>query len=349
MNAENILNALNDISDRRILDTEAPIRPRRAVRSLAVIAAVLALCIALTIPAAAYTDAGYTILYDISPAVAQALKPVNESCEANGIRMTVDSAVIENNTAYIRIAMTDLEGDLFDKSIDLDDSYEIRRSFDAAGTCSKEGYDEATHTATFLIQLSPMASVVTGRDGALSSETTPTLSGGKTTFSVGHICGFNSIWEKPVEGVDLAAAQGAPETFAKEQYEYDRETDKTYLVSYDCLTPGVPVEICPGAAITGIGWVDGKLHVQVRLDGGASGVVYLTDSPGVPMDESDPVWESARPMFFGQDLGEDDGHRYDEYIFDVTPAEAEALTLQGWFYIMSEPVEGPWEVTFRLE
>ena len=80
MNAEHILDALGDVRDAYIADAAAPVpRRRRPVRRLGVLAAALALCLALAIPAAAYTDTGYAILYALSPAAAQALKPVNES------------------------------------------------------------------------------------------------------------------------------------------------------------------------------------------------------------------------------------------------------------------------------
>lgn len=357
MNAEHILNALGDVKDGYIADAAAPIPRRRTMRWAGMMAAVLALCLALTVPAAAYTDTGYAILYALSPAAAQALKPVNESCEANGVRMTVDSAVIENNTAYIRINMTDLEGDLFDGTIDLYDSYSINRGFDAAGTCVKEGYDEDTHTATYLVLLAPM-------DG---SDIEP----GKVTFTVGEFCGHTEIWEQPIEGIDLTAVGEATKTVEREgwlsstggQQLEEQETAESgswhfstdpQAVSnrmFNCLIPSEPIEVCLGAAITGIGWIDGMLHIQVcrpdYLDTRTSGVVYLTDTPGQPMDYNTPpaYGEYARVSFYSEDQRDS----YEEYIFDVTPDEAASLTLQGWFQLLSEPVEGPWQVTFKLQ
>ncbi len=327
MNADYILDVLGDVSDAWIADAEAPIRRRRPVRWIAVLAAVLALTVAMAATAAAYTDAGHAILYALSPAAAQALKPVNESCEKNGVRMTVDSAVIENNTAYIRIDMTDLAGDLFDGSIDLNDSYSVDRGFDCAGSCTKEGYDEATRTVTYLVQLAPM-------DGTV-------LKPGKVTFRVREFSGHSEQWEQVIDNVDLTAADPAPETLSNTDLQalYGRQGPP---LEQDCLAPGEPTEICPGAAVTGLGWVDGKLRVQIREQLSAelntTGFVWLTDEDDARLDTDYEVFFDQANQF-----------RYDNYDFDVTPEEAGSFKLAGFFHTLRDPIDGPWEVTFKLQ
>ena len=327
MNAENILGALGDVSDAWITDAEAPVRRRRPVRWMAVLAAVLVLTVALAATAAAYTDAGHAILYALSPAVAQALKPVNGSCEKNGVRMTVDSAVIENNTAYIRIDMTDLEGDLFDGSVDLYDSYSVDRAFDCVGHCTKEGYDEATHTVTYLIQLAPMDDTI--------------LKPGKVTFRVGELRGHAEQWEQVIDNVDLTCADPAPETLSNADLKTLYGWQGVPL-EQDCLAPGEPTEICPGAAVTGLGWVDGKLRVQIREQLSAelntTGFVWLAD-------EDDARLDTDYEIFFDQA----NQFRYDNYDFDITPEEAGSFKLAGFFHILRDPIDGPWEVTFKLQ
>ena len=332
---EHILDALGDVRDDYVADAAVvPVPRRRSVRWLGIMAAVLALCLALAIPAAAYTDAGYAMLYALSPAMAQALKPVNESCEANGVRMTVDSAVIEDNAAYIRIALTDLEGDLFDGSIDLCDSYDIKKGFDASvvgGTCALEDYDEDTRTAVFLTQLAPL-------DGTV-------IRPGKVTFSLGEFSGHSTLRDAPVRGVDLSAVGEAADTVSMEASFFNTDAELSDGLTIDCLPLGETVtEICPGAEVTGLGWIDGMLHVQIRTGPYTSGIVYLTDAPEDGMDEGD-VFDWARSPQYALD------HRTicEDFIFDITPAEAETLTLCGWFVTLSDPVQGPWEVTFPLE
>lgn len=334
MNHENILHALNDVRDSFIEDADMPVRRRHTARWISVLAAALALCVVLAVTAAAYTDVGYAILYDFSPAAAQALKPVNESCEANGVRLEVTDAGIDGGSAWFRIAMTDLEGDLFDGSIDLCDSYHINRFFDSAGTCCRESYDEDTHTATFLAQLSTM-------DGSA-------IKPGKVTFAVREFSGHTEIWDRPIAGVDLTTVEEAAETVRREGFAMNIDSGELYHPEIDCLIPSEePLEICPGAAITGIGWVDGQLHVQTRNKMfSASGIVYLTDTPEKSMNP-DCILDAVRANFYGED--QSDGYAYEEFIFDVTPEQARSLTLKGHFYLMDEPTEGPWEVTFKLK
>ncbi len=334
MNAEQILDALGDVKDSYIADAEKPVR-RRTVRWAGMMAAVLALALALAIPAAACTDTGYAILYALSPAAAQALKPVNESCEASGVRMTVDSAVIQDNAAYIRIALTDLEGDLFDGTIDLCDSYDIKKGFDASvvgGTCALESYDEDTRTAVFLTQLAPL-------DGTV-------IQTGKVTFRLREFSGHATQQDGPIRGVDLADVGEAADTVSMEASFFNFNADKEQFTdrTINCLPLGEPItEICPGAEVTGLGWIDGMLHVQVRTGQGTRGIVYLADTPEDGMDESD-IFNWAR----SPSTVEDHGTCWEDFIFDITPDEAAALTLCGWFVMQSEPVRGPWEVTFRL-
>ena len=338
MNAENILSALTDVREGFIADADAPARKGRPIiRRIAVLAAALVLCVALAVTAAAYTDVGYAILYDFSPAVAQALKPVNESCEANGVRMTVTDAGIDGGNAWFRIAMTDLEGDLFDGSIDLCESYDVKKGFDASvvgGSSELEDYDEDTRTAVFLTQLAPL-------DGTV-------IRPGKVTFRVREFSGHTENWDGVVDSVDLTALPEADQTVKREGFAMNMDTGLLEHPQLNCLVPGDPVEICPGATVTGAAWVDGKLHIQTRAKMfSASGIVYLTPAPEDGMEATGAILDAIRANFY--DGSGEDGYAYEEFIFDVTPDQAKNLTLKGRFHLMDEPTEGPWEVTFRLE
>ncbi len=336
MNAENILNALNDIPDRRVRDAEAPVRPRRAVRPLAAIAAVLVLCLVLTVPAAAYTDTGYAILYDFSPTVAQALKPVNESCEANGVRMTVDSAVIENGVGLVKLSLQDLEGGRLDGTTDLFDSYSLRYPhsfFDCSGGCEALGYDDETHTVSFLIQLAHL-------DGKM-------LRPGKVTLEVRELLSHKQETDGPLDldlrqaetdpnlqtGPRFRGAGGGEEGSFPEDYE-----DRAYLV------PGDPLyTVGDGAAVTAMGWIDGRLHIQLHYEDIITrddhGYLYLTDASGGQKGYTYSVsfWD------------EEETGSYEDYVFDLSPDEASRYALNGHFWLGADRVEGPWEVTFRLE
>ncbi len=335
MNAENILNALNDVPDRYILDAQAPVRhPRRTLRRLAAVAAVLALCLALAVPAAAYTDAGYSILYDISPTVAQALKPVNESCEKNGVRMTVDSAVIENGVGLVKLSMQDLEGGLLDGATDLFDSYSLRYPlsfFDCSGGCESLGFDDETRTASFLIQLAHL-------DGN-------PLRSGKVTLAVRELLSHKQQIERPLD-LDLAQAETDPivqtgphfRGAGGDEGSLENFEDRAYLV------PGEPLyTVGDGAAVTAMGWIDGQLHIQLHYEDihtrDNHGYLYLTDANG------GETYDTYSVSFWD----EEETGSYEDYVFDISPTEASRYVLNGCFWLGADRVEGPWEVTFRLQ
>ena len=149
MKTEILSSAIEHIDDPFITEA-ANYRPHPAVRSAATFrrlialtaAAVLCHCAALPALAAADVDGAYLLLYAISPALAQQMKPLNLSCEDNGIRMDVLSADVsddfpiaanlDSDTAHICIALTDLTGERIDATTDLFDSYFIRSPFDSA-------------------------------------------------------------------------------------------------------------------------------------------------------------------------------------------------------------------------
>ena len=100
--------------------------------------------------------------------------------------------------------------------------------------------------------------------------------------------------------------------------------------------------------ITGLGYVDGKLHIQLytperhTLDFHAS--LYLTN------DEGTVIYGSAvyRGGYSGDPV-QDREADYIDYVFDVPKEELSKYTLQGDFYGYQIRVDGNWSITFPLE
>lgn len=97
-----------------------------------------------------------------------------------------------------------------------------------------------------------------------------------------------------------------------------------------------------GAENTACEAVDGKLRVQIREQLSAelntTGFVWLAD-------EDDARLDTDYEIFFDQA----NQFRYDNYDFDITPEEAGSFKLAGFFHILRDPIDGPWEVTFKLQ
>lgn len=301
-------------------------------------AAALIVCAVLSAPAlAGAVPVVYDALYAISPATAQFFKPVQLSCEDNGIRMEVTAAYIHDNTAEIYVTMQDMTGNRFDETIDLFDSYDINLPFDSAGTCRMTACDEETQTATFLIMIELM-------DGQR-------IEGEKMTFSIGRLLMDKQTWIGKIEDADLTAAEETPETHkthlvgigGREIADRYRSVERREGVLV--MTPGEalarPTE---GVSVTAMGYVDDELRIQVRYEQpnrtDNHGSVYLVKRQTGEIVEcygglsfltegQDRCTEEIFPFIAREDLGE-----YDLY---------------GSFTTSAGAIEGDWEITFPLE
>ncbi len=335
MNRDLLTDAMDGVRDEYIAEAamppaKKPVRLRRAV----VIALAAALCLMLALPALAANDASYELMYALAPALAQRLKPVQLSCEDGGIEMEIVAAAAEGDTAEAYIALRDLTGNRIDETTDLFDSWSFHTPFDSSGTCELESYDEATRTALFYVRMSTMS----GED--IRPED------GKITFSVRRFLSH----KKAAEGVDLSpvisAMPDTPETQTEMQLRGGGGPGNGFSETLiPCLVPADEPLLIPadGAAVTGAGYVDGRLHIQVYyediLHTDNHGFVYYIGADGetVYSDLSLSLWDEAQTG------------SYEEYIFDL-PAEAlDNVAFYGDFYTCCHLTEGNWQVTFPLE
>ena len=332
MNRDTLSQALGEISDRHIDAAAIPTRRRHPLRRIILIAAAAVLCIALALPVMAASDAGYELLYTVMPAVAQRLKPVQLSCEDNGIVMEVVSASVEGDTAEAYIALRDLTGDRVDDTTDLFDSWYFHTPFDSMGTCRFESYDESTGTALFYVFMQTMD----GEDIRADDD--------KITFSAGKFLSR----KQDLEGVELPGvlencsiepktAQRWPRGWSGLDYVLS-EGDPLFLVSLDAPLC-VPAD---GVAVTAAGYVNGKLHIQVRYEDilrtDNHGFLYLLDADG-----------TETQCLYSESFFADDGvSSYEDYVFDVPVEVLGQYTLHGDFRTCACLTEGRWQVTFTL-
>lgn len=306
---------------------------------LTAIAAVICISILFAIPAVgANTPITYDILYAVAPQTAQFFRSVNMSCVDNGIEMSVIATYIHENTAEIYIQMRDLEGDRIDETTDLFDSYDINRPFDGYGHCEKVSYDENEKAVTFLI------TVTETENEKIRSK--------KMTFSVDKFLSHKNSEKLTLSELDLSTADRNPKMkknvevvgisgkYMKE-YEKYNFTGMENIPVLDIETPMLsPVN---GIDIMGIGYIDGKLHLQIRhkdvrtTDNHA--IIQLTDKSGNPLE-----CESSLTFF-----GEKRKDHYYEYVYEVPYEDLGNYTLSGEFITCDTLIEGKWKVTFPLE
>ena len=340
MRGNELLSKMDLIDSEYILAADRKSVPKRnRLKKWYAIAACLCLLFCLAVPAmAASLPAFYDMLYAVSPATAQFFKPVQLSCEDNGIRMEVSAVYIHENTAEIYISMQDLEGTKFDETIDLFDSYRINTPFDCTSHCILSDYDPDTHTAEFLI--------------TIEQWNAQKITGDKLTFSLREILSNKKTYEGIINDVNLSDIQ----LNNTSQSVYPRGIDGLEFIEkyedsadQDLLTVLKPSgSICSpvdGVTLTGIGYIDGYLHIQVCYKD-----ILKTDNHGtialISKETGETISDDGSVAFF-DNTGE---NSYEDYIFTEIPAETLGeYDLYGEFITSSGPIEGTWSVTFPLE
>lgn len=305
--------------------------PLRRLAAMAAAAAVL-----LATPAlAARTEPGYQLLYAVSPAAAQFLQPVRQSCTDNGVTMEVAAVRIQDDTAEAYIT---LSGESVDAGCDLFDSYDFHLPFDQSGHCAYIGYDEETRTAAFLCTVKTL-------------DSSPIPTGGKMSFSLG--CFLTGKTEQlgveiPLTLTDCGGGIMSPdaEGFSLTGGSLSDEWTWEQLEDARVLVPG-PTLAAPaeGLTVTAAGYVNGLFHVQLcRGDASRTdnhGWLRLTDGDGNITQPLYLAYFTAAP---------NTPHRqdYQEFVFEISPETLAECTLLGDFSTSSARVDGPWRVTFPL-
>lgn len=336
---------ISNIDDKYICETNDYIKKRnkisyKLIRRLGNVAACFGIIFVLSISSLSIATAAgvmpaYDILYSLYPEVALKLSPVNISCEDNGIKMEVESVYVHDDTAEIYISMQDLTSDRIDETTDLFDSYDIHTPRDSVGTCSLIDYDENSKTATFLVYV--------------QQQNNEKIQGGKMTFSVSEFLSGKEQVEKELSEISLenVTAPSEIQTQVDIRGWSGRDQDDNFINSISgYLLPNEEQSVSPvtGAAITALGFIDNKLHIQVHyediLNTDNHGYIYLKDSSGNPIEcrVNTAFWD------------EDKTSSYEEYIFDIGENDdLSELSVWGYFVSCKPATTGNWEVTFPIE
>ena len=339
MDSNHILNAMGAIDDNAILDAKSYQRPKshRWLRWGAW-AACICLVISLSIPTmAAKIPSFYNVIYEISPATAQFFKPVQRSCESQGIQMEVVASYIHEDTAEIYVSLQDLEGDRLSESTDLFDSYSIHTPFDCTSNCTLVSYDPNTKTATFLITIEQWGNV--------------DIVGDKLTFSVRELLGQNEEHKGTINDVDLGHITLSTSTQAVssrgmsgDEYVAENEYADSSTGVVVLKSNGRIASPTGGVALTGIGYIDGKLHVQVYYED-----ILKTDNHGFIKLINKNTGESIDCYGSVSFFDEEQRGSYTDYVFTNIPMETLGeYELYGEFVTSSGSIEGDWSITFPL-
>lgn len=312
-------------------------RPRRRVRlrpAAVAAAAVLLLALGTTAMASGIFD------HDIPSAIAQSLEPVQLSSTSQGITMAVQSAVVEDGifTAYITME-DEQEGGRLAQGVDFYDSYRIHtpyRSEVVTSGCQPLGYDEKSGSYGFLVRIQ-------AKDG---NGRTLDFSGDKFTFSVRQLLLGQTKGQAVSLRPDWSGVPLSPAGTARYILGGSGEDFKTYggwTSGGEALvlqSGGWELPVMEGVSVSAAGFMGEQFHLQLRFDGGGPddhGWVKLLTPEGreIPC----PVSLSFR---------DEDGTKYNELVYDVSPEDLPGCTIAGEFTTGGCLLDGNWKVTFSL-
>ena len=318
-------------------------RPKARIRTALVVAVSLVLLIGATTALAAFNDDVNQLLYQIWPRAALALKPVNLVSESKGIRMEVVSASLCGSESIVTLTMQDLEGDRIDETMDLFDSAILQLPYDGAGTCIQTGYDPDTKTASFAVYMD------------FNMDNRPVESD-KVTFSVSSFLSHKQthiVDLTPLVAGKIAEADSMPVPAIRgwsgspKDGKRDAAAEKARQIRVLDVKDSLEIPVVEGVTLTGVGIIDGALHVQVRYTDihhtDNHGFVTLADADGRPYDESYMDQEIGTVSWYGENYDS-----WEEYIFDQYPEDLSKIVLMGEFVTASPAIEGDWRVTFPL-
>lgn len=277
---ENLNNILSGFQSKTGADAgyaPAPPRGRFIRRSTAALAAVAALLFSLTVAAvAADFDpvAAWRRLFEKETSI-----EVGEQVVSNGISMDVQSLYTDGDRAVIKMTLKDLEGGRLSDDVMILSKDDTQYAGDYFAYVETASYDEETDETTCIVKLNfnrqynedeilrfAVDSILTGvshtseyqsfdfdlYEAAMSSDLRPTSSADAWNAAAKA---------NPVPGIHLE------NTVRRGGVSFDPETLE--FEPLNCLpldTSAQGEKLCHWLSVTGVGYEDGVLHVQLRYD-----------------------------------------------------------------------------------
>ncbi len=275
------------------------------------------------------------------PEVTDSLRPLNLSCEKNGIRMELLYGGVTGDRSYLIYSLQDLEGIHPDREIEAEMKSTIGETEGNSLTVLLN-WDEAEHKGIYLFAqvytnpVEPEDRTVTARIGNILFRKTEEIDLNPILMKYG----------KEEEGIE---AEG-------EIFRAARESGVKVLDNSN------PLNIPLGKSdilLTGIGWIDGKLHVRVQNKGRENRVwgpdwyisdVEITATP-LNDDGSDPAnrydyGSAALPIEW---YDNDAGMVYQrEDILNCVPEDMARVQLTARVSIQESTLSDDWSVEFPL-
>ena len=273
------------------------------------------------------------------PGITKELKPVNLSCEKQGIRLAVSSVVMKENKSWFVFSLEDLEGSRIKQ--DTGSCFNMfnlngERNITASASWEYLYYDESKHKIAYAVCME--------YDGSYQSQDNDFIvqieAIGVSGKSQIDLLPFLKEYGNVTEGVEAPAE-------AVSIYDFVNRKDLKVL---DYKNP-LDVELGKDVYLAGIGWIDDQLHVQIydmQPYGLEIGQMY-TKPLNCSVNAFFPEQINNRPVLGDIVNLKNDLIRRDEYIFDVSPDETDNMVLYADMTEVLEVLRDNWEVRIPLE
>lgn len=288
--------------------------------------------------------------YDLT----EALKPLNLTAEKQDIRMDVRSALAKGKDLWVLYSVQDLTGK--------HDPRELNTYLNAVeNTFGSEGGGETTvllidddqHRITYCLHVT-FKQPIPANDRTVALRTDDLCILRTTDVDYADLAPLLEQYAVTTEGVtppelitnySVAAGYEVPPQLIR--------PDSLKILDYQNplnvdLLPGNPS--CEGIKLTGIGWIDGKLHVQlhsenshkVNIGGGERSSWYASGSDVLP-DSVCPRWNPVQWDENGDMWGD-----WAELVFDGTPETLKKYSSLITLYTVEEVLEDTWAFDFPI-
>ena len=301
------------------------------------------------------------MLYALWPEAARALRPLNLSDEQGGIRLDVISAELSDDHYLVTYSLTDLEGDRIDEKLVSCAKLDLFTQ-DCTGRTELLSCDPEKHCAVygsyFDYALVPGSPLPEGRDLMRLS-----VEGLERRESA-----VTDLWPL-MDGRDYTAeAVPVPaEYFSVQEFVYGGGWVQAAGAAPEVLNPenNLHIPLMGRIELSGIGWIDGKLHVQTHISDNQvkakakpydwyyylyNSYVYLCDREGGPVYEEFAGQQRENVAWVRWEDGDD---IWEERIFPVRQDEKGDYMLEAENEYMRAGVEDllqyEWAVSFPAD
>ena len=323
-----------------------PSRSRAPRRIFVVIAFALVLVLGMATALAAFNEDINQMLYQWWPEAALALRPVNLACEDQGIRLEVESAVIQGHEILVTYSLQDLKGDrIRDNAGASFITPELSASLGYTGDGIACGTDPETSKHFYAVRLK--------YDDEILSEN------GYYTFSTTKLdCGAEQIACADLHPYLMQYGSQVPAMPVPDSLKqingpyYEGDLPEDLQVIDDSRSLEIP--LCDTVYLSGIGIIDGYLHVQIHDTDyqpfeteGFSARPYFSwfiarDQDGNLLYSGDADDEAALSVLHWSNS--DMMPEWKEFFFKITREEAENADLSVVVHKALPPIFGNWRI-----